>query len=108
MTPRIPEAAIVAEVLRRLGTDPRCRVWRQNTGALRVGNRLIRFGVPGQADITGILRDGRRLEIECKAAHGRQSEAQRNYQRMIEFFGGVYILARSANEAVAAVYRLAP
>jgi hypothetical protein len=53
------------------------------------------------ADISGILHDGRRLEIECKSATGRQSPEQASFQAMIERFGGVYILARSAQDAVA-------
>jgi len=49
--------------------------WRNNTGAIsrtsksKTGSyktRYIHFGLKGQADITGILRDGRRLEIEVK------------------------------------------
>ena len=44
--------------------------WRSNTGASVFRNKgknyFVRFGIPGQADITGILPDGRRLEIEVK------------------------------------------
>lgn len=63
----------------------------------------MQFGTPGAADITGILPDGRRLEIEVKAATGRQSEQQKKYQAMIERFNGVYVLARSVEEAIAGV-----
>ena len=66
----------------------------------------MRFGVPGQADISGILSDGRRLEIECKTSTGRQSAKQRAWQRMIEKYGGVYILARSVEDVSACLSRL--
>jgi len=36
--------------------------------------------------------------VEVKSARGRQSAEQRTYQRMIERFGGVYVLARSAED----------
>lgn len=52
------------------------------------------------ADLGGIAGPtGTRVEIECKAGAGRQSEAQRNYERMIKKHGGIYILARSAEQA---------
>jgi hypothetical protein len=59
---------------------------------------VVRFGVPGQADLTGILPGGLRLEIEVKSAGGRQTTEQQTYQRMIQRFGGMYVLARSAED----------
>lgn len=81
--------------------DPHARAifWRQNTGAARTGDRLIRFGIPGQADITGIVA-GKRVDIEVKTATGRQSLEQRTYQELATFAGGVYIVARSLEEAL--------
>lgn len=96
------------------------RLWRQNTGvgyglsvvkravALRSWDLLkrarpITFGVPGQADVSGILPEGRRLEIELKSQRDVQREAQKRFQHMIESSGGVYILARSADDACDAV-----
>ena len=71
------------------------RLWRQNVGTMRINDRVIKYGQKGMADLSGILPDGRRLEIEVKTPRGRQSDAQKNWQIMIERFGGVYILARS-------------
>lgn len=98
-----PEKTIQNAILRAYATRPWLRIWRQNTGmaqysAVDGSHRTVRFGLPGQADLSGILNDGRRLEIEVKTARGRQSEQQQNYQRMIERFGGVYILARSVED----------
>jgi hypothetical protein len=63
----------------------------------------VRFGVPGQADISGILVGGRRLEIEVKGPTGRMSDQQRKFRAMIECFGGLYILARSVDDVTQAL-----
>ena len=72
--------------------------WRANTGVARIDKRVVRFGIPGQADLTGILPDGRRLEVEVKSPTGRQTRDQKNFQRMIEKFNGIYVLARSVED----------
>lgn len=90
-------------ILREFGTRSDMRLWRANTGAAQIGRRFIRFGVPGQADLTGILPGGRRLEIEVKSESGRQTPDQRNFQAMIERFGGLYVLARSVDDVQRAI-----
>ncbi len=72
--------------------------WRQNTGTLWTGGTPVSFGLPGAADITGLLPDGRRLEIECKSATGTQSEKQKRFQAKIEASRGVYLLVRSERD----------
>jgi hypothetical protein len=93
------ETAIVADILRTLGVLPWLRVWRQNTGAVKYGDRLVRFGVPGQADIQGVMR-GAALFIEAKRPGQRQTEQQRHFQAMVETFGHVYIVATSGADAL--------
>lgn len=103
------EAEIQTGILLALGSRPDlCRIWRANTGkaARRLaggGVQVVTFGVIGQADLSGLLVNGRRLEIEVKSATGKQRPEQKNYQAMIERFGGLYVLARSVEEAVQAV-----
>jgi hypothetical protein len=101
-----PEKLLQNEILRRFGTQTDLRIWRQNTGVARMGKRVVRFGVPGQADLTGILSDGRRLEIEVKSPTGRQTLDQQRYQQMIERFGGLYVLARSVEDVEEMLARL--
>lgn len=48
----------------------------------------------------GITCDGHILCIECKTGGSVQSKQQINFQRMIEDFGGRYIVARSPEDAV--------
>lgn len=99
------EKLVQAEITRVFGCKHWLRLWRQNTGAAvpvwAVGKpnpQIIKFGIPGCADLTGILADGRRLEIEVKSATGQQSQQQRNFEAMITKLGGVYILARSVDD----------
>lgn len=92
------EKPIQNDILRVFGTLPTLRLWRANVGAARFGRRAVRFGIPGQADLTGILPDGRRLEIEVKSPTGEQTTEQRRFQKMIERFRGVYVLARSVED----------
>ena len=99
------ERAIQNDILRAFGSKRWMRLWRANVLAARMGDRFVRAGVPGQADLTGILCDGKRLEIEIKSDRGRQTEDQRNFQRMIERFGGVYVLARSVEDVARALQR---
>lgn len=114
----MPEQAVVSRTILALAKRwPRMRLWRQNTGvgvgwgvvqgaikaqdwgALRRA-RPIRFGLPGQADVTGICPDGRRLEVELKYGAGKQREEQKKFQKMIDATGGIYILANSHEEAL--------
>ncbi len=92
-------------ILLTFGTRHDMRLWRANVGVARIGRRVVRFGVPGQADLTGILPGGKRLEIEVKTNVGQQTPEQRNYQRIIERFGGVYVLARSVDDVWRAIGR---
>ncbi len=93
------ETELVQAILLEFGNRSDLRLWRSNTGAARTtAGRLVRFGVPGQADISGIAANGRRIEIECKTKTGRVSYAQAMWRNMIISFGGLYILARSLDD----------
>jgi len=92
------EKEIQNAIIRAFGTRTDMTIWRQNTGAARYGRQVVRFGIPGQADLSGILDGGRRIEIECKSPTGRQTHEQAAFQRMIEKRGGIYILARSVED----------
>lgn len=94
------EKSIQNEILRVVGSRPDVRLWRANTGVAYAGTRAVRFGVQGQADLSGIIAGGRRLEIEVKSARGRQTPEQRAFGEMIEKFGGVYIVARSVEDVL--------
>jgi hypothetical protein len=103
------ETPIQQRILEALGCREYCRVWRRNVGAIRSDKgRLIRFGQTGEADIQGILLGaGRMIAIEVKSSKGVLSRDQEAWGAMIRRFGGLYIVARSVEEAVLAVEQAA-
>ena len=61
----------------------------------------FRAGVPGCADIFGILPNGgRHLWIEVKAAGDKMREQQLNFRDMIREAGGIYLVARGVEETL--------
>lgn len=116
MSPRKPRAKVKgpleSAILRSIGDALKWRtdveVWRTNTGAHRATyrdkQRFVRFGVVGGGDITGLIKPwGVHLEIEVKREGGEQTENQEKHERRVRSAGGVYILARSAGEAMASL-----
>lgn len=100
------EAALQRLVIARLNLLPGVDVWRSNAGGAKDGatGRVLKFGVPGQADVTGLMRPhGRRLEVELKSKRGYQTPEQRAWQIRIEKLGGLYVLARTLSEALVPV-----
>ncbi len=100
----VAEAVLQRLIIARLNLIPGVHVWRNNTGAgQRAGGGLIRFGVPGQGDISGIGPRGVRLEVEVKSATGRVSEDQVAFGQMISLHGGLYVVARTLDDAINAI-----
>jgi hypothetical protein len=101
---RLIEAVATRAAQRR---GPSAVLWRVNTGAARLpgkGGRdhVVRFGLPGQADIQGVIAPwGVVLQIEVKTDRrgSKQSPAQEAVERLITSAGGVYFVARSGAEA---------
>jgi hypothetical protein len=115
------EKAILNETLVAVTALPETLAYRNNSGQgwqgtkllTRVGQwvevkpnmvilmdaRPITFGLPGSGDIMGASR-GKPLAIEVKDYTGRQSEIQRNFERAWTKAGGLYLLVRSAKDAV--------
>ena len=63
--------------------------------------RPVAMSTPGIADIVGLIKPwGVHLEIEVKAPRGRQLPSQIAHARRISEAGGIYILARSVDEAM--------
>lgn len=75
------------------------RVWRQNAGEILVrkgsAKYLFRGGPPGIGDLVGVVRgSGIHIEIECKARHGKDREAQLARAKLVPAWGGVYVKVR--------------
>lgn len=97
------EHAVQQAILARLGAVPGLLVWRNNVGAsTNVRGQLVRYGVPGSADVLLVAApSGRFCAIEVKAARGRQTDLQVAWGKAVQAAGGVYLVARSVDEAVA-------
>lgn len=115
------EHAILNDVLMAVSALDDTFIYRQNSGQawqgrpidvpigeyirMRPGMKIldaarpIDFGLPGAGDACGHRR-GRALQIETKTLTGRQREAQKKFETAWVKRGGVYILARSADEAI--------
>lgn len=77
--------------------------WRANVGAVvseyQGRKRFTRFGVPGMADIQGIL-NGRAVFIECKSAKGVLSANQIVFGERVSNAGALYLVVRSLDELI--------
>jgi hypothetical protein len=82
--------------LRRLGI----KLFRRNVGAMREGERFIRFSTPGQSDLWGWdIRTGRHWEIEVKRPGNRPTPKQLEWLKECHRYGAVAYWADSANIA---------
>jgi len=98
------EAGALIEVLRALKSHS-CVAWceRQNTGAMRIGKRFIRFGWPGCSDLIGQMQDGRFLAVEVKAPAGKPTAEQTAFLSQINSNGGVGFVARNCADVFRAL-----
>lgn len=97
---------LVDQILIAVGSHPRVRLWPRRVGvAIPLGKQHpVRFGIPGETDLQGIIAPwGRLLAIEVKTGSGRLSKDQARFRNMIEKFGGLYVEARSVEDALQAV-----
>lgn len=105
---KITERQLQEEIRLALGSVPGLVLWRNNVGEAMVdygrGNiRPLVYGLaPGSADLIGCYR-GRFVALEVKTPDGKQSAAQRRFQRCVERNGGVYLMPRSVKQAVEVV-----
>lgn len=79
--------------------------WRNNSGMQLIPNkgggmRAIRIGLPGSADILGIMPDGRFLAIEVKRPGKMPTDEQRAFLGQIEANGGVAVVAHSVDDVI--------
>lgn len=97
------ESQLQDQIRVALGMDPDVVLFRNNIGhaTMRHGARVT-FGVggPGGADLIGMFR-GRFVAVEIKTATGRQSPEQRKFEALVKARGGVYVILRSVEDALA-------
>ena len=98
------EIELALSALRRPDGSPVCIVWRQHVGKfMGQSGYVTKVGVEGQADLGGVLYTGRALQIEVKSETGRLREGQERWGAAMRRMNALWLVARSADEAVAAV-----
>src|SRR5215472_14397831 len=75
---------------------------RRNVGGIKRGNRYIRYGICGEADIEAWCwccgTHPSTVWIECKRPGGKQSRDQRIFAEMVCQLGHSYLVVESAAE----------
>lgn len=90
--------ALVNEILLMFGAKSYLTLWKNATGAVKIGDRFLKFGMKGSPDIIGIANGGRFVGIEVKTGHAKQSPEQKLFQAMVFKRSGIYILARCLSD----------
>lgn len=72
---------------------------RRNVGAMEKGDRFIRFGKAGQADLWGVDNNARHWEIETKRPGNRPTPGQLEWLKTMSAIGCVAFWTDSANIA---------
>jgi hypothetical protein len=97
--PRERESKVLRSIRIRLRHRFGIRLWRRNTGAMREGERFIRFASPGQADLWGFDRTARHWELEVKAPGKKPTPLQIAWLKEVTRLGAVGVWTDSANDA---------
>jgi hypothetical protein len=99
--------ALVNEILLTFGSRKDLTLWKNATGAVKIGERFLRFGQKGSPDILGLADGGTFLGIEVKTGNARQTPEQKLFEAMVFRRRGVYILARCLEDVEIGLARLA-
>jgi hypothetical protein len=97
----ISEAAFQVALDQALNMTSDIRVARVNSGDVTFRGshgdvRRFRGATKGTGDLVGLVApDGRHLEVECKSATGRPTEAQAARAQWVNRMGGVYVVVKA-------------
>lgn len=102
-------ADVTAPVLIAVSCLPGALFYRQNAGTFLTldGARVVKVTVPGIGDIMGAYC-GWPVAIETKTRKGRMRLTQIDFRVAWIKAGGIYIIARSPEEALAALAKIPP
>ena len=99
---RQPEAQIQHDIRLALSAVPGLVLWRNHVGAAMIDGRKQSFGLArGSADLIGIWQNGAFVALEVKTPSGRVSEAQARFLSLVRSHGGIAVVVRSVEEALA-------
>jgi hypothetical protein len=100
------EKDAVTSILEYGALRPRLLIWKQPVLRTKIEGRWAVGGVPGQPDITGVLKTkfgGIRIDIEVKSWRGTQRPLQKRYMHAVQQYNGIYIIARTAADVEAVI-----
>jgi hypothetical protein len=99
------ESYLVNSIIRRFYSEPRVYIWRANSGKIKTAHGTwIVLNTPGTPDLIGFIApQGRFIGIECKVDSNKQNDNQIAFQKELEERGGIYILARTLEDAEKAI-----
>lgn len=117
---RNAETDIAHSILLAIGQRPDVLAMKRTVGKFRALDnpaRIVTVGTPGEPDIGAVVAVritpemvgrtvGIAVGIEVKTAIGRQREGQKLFEHAWTKRGGIYVLARSVEDAVCAIDRL--
>lgn len=98
MTRNKEHQKLLDDILLAVGSLPSVRIWPRVVGFDE--SKQIRYGIPGECDLDGIMLGGRRISIEIKTGKATLSKDQKRWKAMILKFGGIYVEARSVDDAL--------
>lgn len=99
----VPEKVIQKQILDWL-KETHLLYWRQNSGVVFAGNRMVRLGEEGLPDIIVVIPPGGRvLGLEVKSAKGALRPGQKEFRDRLLERGGLYSVVRSLESAMDAV-----
>lgn len=94
---------LLDDVMLDLGSLPSVRIWKRIVGFDTSKN--LKYGINGESDLEGIVAPhGRMLCVEIKTGKARLSKDQIRRKTLIEKFGGIWITARSREQALREFY----
>lgn len=94
------EKDIQQQILAMVKMHPKVAlIWRQNTGAMKLDNRYVRFGFPGISDLLGFTTNGRIICLEVKRKGEHPTPQQGQFLGMVRTYGGIAAVVHGAQEA---------
>lgn len=95
----IPEKHIQKEILEWL-KDTKILHWRQNSGCVFAGGRMVKLGESGLPDIVCVIGPrGLMVGLEVKSAKGSLRKGQKTFRDLLVANGGRYFVVRSLEQA---------
>lgn len=102
----VPEKVIQKQILDWL-QETGLLHWRQNSGVVFAGGRMIRLGEEGLPDIICIVPPrGHILGLEVKSSKGSLRPAQKLFMAKLRETGGTYTVVRTLQGAMEAVAKV--